>query len=128
MNKQSCFNCIHADRYDGHPGSMWEPPEPPDAECQNEEVDWEFIEEVWDNPLTYQGDPFEILADKCGFYSPIIFKNCEYCGKGMNSPEWSHKIWALCYDNHPVCSDECKTKMQDEFGRQMKEMSRGETW
>jgi len=128
MNRPTCFNCTYALKSPGFPGDRLEPPEPPEADCQHEEVTWEFVEDLFNSPESYKDDPYALLAERCGHYNPVLIRNCGYCGREINSPEWSHKLWSYQYDNIAVCSQKCKEGADKEFDRHIQEMCRGESW
>jgi hypothetical protein len=107
--KPTCFDCITTKIYRGTAGDYYSPPEPDEAECLNEDVDDKLFEEN-----DYNEDD---LPELCGQFQPKMIKKCgnKDCNKEMNVPEWSWKLWAATmWNNIPVCSKQCKQKVEDE--------------
>ena len=114
-HKRSCWFCEWAERYPGYPGSMYEPPEPPMAECSNPQLDAEFF----DSLETTSGAWEVAAAEKCGHFEPTMIDKCGYCGEVMLVEEWSWEIWAMSYDNVPCCSLSCKYALEDRFKKEV---------
>jgi hypothetical protein len=115
--KPTCFDCVHALISPGTVGDYYNPPEPPMAECQNEEVDEKLLEEnEWDE---------KVMPSLCGHFKPRLIDKCHNCKKEINAPEWSWKLWAnTIWDYMPVCSEECKKIVEDATEKEIEEMTK----
>jgi hypothetical protein len=123
--KPSCFYCTHAILDPGYSGSWDEPPSPPMAECQNDKVS----EDLLDSGVP-EGEGFdkfqyeEYYASKCGHFNPRLIEKCMKCDEAIDKPEYSWTLWAGCWEMEPVCSEECKVELEEEFIRQMTRVER----
>jgi hypothetical protein len=97
--KKSCFNCKNALKSPGYSGTYLDPPEPPEAECQNTEVP-DYIVEL--------PEP----AEKCAWYDPELIAKCSQCGKEMEVPVYLWGIWAYGLTELPCCCRLCQARAQ----------------
>jgi hypothetical protein len=107
--KKTCFYCKNAEINPGYPDTRLEPGEPASAECQ--------VESEYENQCNYKGN-YEEYAEKCPKFNPRMIEKCPKCGKIINSPLWSHTIYAPSLEDYfPVCSEECRKKAEDELSK-----------
>jgi hypothetical protein len=114
---KSCFNCKNACVYGGSLDTRDCPGEAPMAECR---LAMDAKGRTLDKTLFELGEQNEwreeIMPTKCGHYDPILIEKCGYCGKVMNSPEFSHEFYgfdAYSGERVAVCSKECGSKLGD---------------
>lgn len=116
INKKSCWTCKNCILNPGSFGNFWEPPEPEHIEDCKVELSQETLDKMeeigWDE---------EKCPNICNSYDPDMVENCgnHKCQKPINVPYYKHPFFAYCYEEIPVCSIECKQKVEKEFKKEI---------
>jgi hypothetical protein len=104
----TCWTCI-----DGHQFEDISVGIPLHVECNGKVSDkcYEIMEKLeWDE---------DKCAKICDGYKPRMISKCHECKKEMNVPEFAWGLWASTWDLEPVCSLECKGKLEKRFEKEI---------
>ncbi len=110
MGELSCFECKKARVHGGFGGTYEIPPEPAECECDYASEEAHELTE-------------EERARACPGFDPHQTGPCAECKKQIEHPRF---LWPLtvmtAWENVPVCSEECKTKLKVKVDAEIAEM------
>ena len=121
VNK-SCFNCKHSigRRYAGFSGSYWEPPEPPECDCDYDEQIERCTEAYDELPQNKETPCFEeYCADTCEHYEPEQI-TCAHCEKEITADNALYG--EALFDVNYVCSEPCRLALETKIENEIKEL------
>jgi hypothetical protein len=113
----SCFSCTNAVIDPGVPEVRYysdgsgDPGSPAAVEDCTAGVDLGALTDAYDDDPVMESFAFEeFAAMRCGKYSPVLIEKCGVCGREINRPEISWRLWVvknLWGDSEPACSPRC---------------------
>lgn len=85
---------------------------PKSYECVNPDVTVKFMNRYnWD---------VDKMAEFCKHFNPKKIKECSNCGREINKPAWSWRLWVEnIFGNVPVCSLSCQKTLDSEIKSQL---------